>query len=731
MRNMQQSSMPVVLSVAFPYATIGRCAVGGAEVVCTQVESALGQMGYLSVVVAREGSTPHGRLYGTHVPDATITNTVREQVERSHQAGLDRACAENPVALLHMHGLDFHRYRVPEHLPIVVTLHLPPSWYPKKIWDLPENYHLVCVSEHQRRQCPAHVQHRVRVVENGVPLPSEGMLRDKGKYALMLARICPEKNLHVGIDAAQKAGLPVMLGGEVFPYPEHQRYFDEEIAPRLTSSGPSHEARSDAASDLPNVRFLGPVSGEEKVRLLSRAACLLLPSLAPETSSMVAMEALAAGVPVIAMAVGAVPEIVEDGRTGFLVNPGESAAEEIAQAIGRLPELDRRTCRAVAEERFPLPRMLEGYARLYDELLAQTNTSSEPEPTCEEAAAQKAAAFSTAEIRAENMTLEPLTNTNALLCLAEEWTGLWSSDPHATPFQHPAWLLPWWRQFGPDGELQALVVRERSSRELLALLPTYVYLQPDTQLRQLLLMGAGTTDYLDGIWKDGSQTTAEVALAHLLREREQWDTFTLHQLRAGSRLVTAGTTLGLNLSHAEPCATLDLQKPLPSKIRLNLNRFRRRAEAQGPLCCELCDSPDEVLATFRSLVAFHAQRWRNKGETAVLSDERVLAHHQESLPLLAAAGLLRLFRLSLAGEVIGVLYGLADASHVSERRLYLYLVGFDERFADVSPGSLLLHEAWLHAQRNGFRKVDLLRGGETYKQLWGAGFEPTFAIELG
>lgn len=299
---------PVLLSIAFPYAPMGPRAVGGAEVICSQLEAALPQLGFRSVVVAHRNSSPVGSLYPTTIPDGIITETVRAEVERAQQANIDRALQENPVALVHMHGLDFGRYRIPAHIPVIVTLHLPAAWYPESIWTSPNNYHLVCVSESQRRSCPGHAQPRLSVIDNGVPLPDPATLRPEGRYALMLARICPEKNLHVGFDAARLAGMPAILAGDVFPYEAHLRYLDEDIKPRLTAPHPTHEARGSVSATLPNARFLGPVAGHEKGRLLARAACLLLPSLAPETSSLVAMEALAAGIPVVGLAVGAVPE---------------------------------------------------------------------------------------------------------------------------------------------------------------------------------------------------------------------------------------------------------------------------------------------------------------------------------------------------------------------------------------------------------------------------------------
>ncbi len=357
--------MTTILSVAFPFAAMGDGAVGGAEQVLTSLERELVGRGWRSVVVAHEGSRPAGELIATAVPDGVITDEVRDVVTRRHQAGIDRALASGTVALVHLHGIDFASYRIPDDVPVLVTLHLPPGWYPEEIWSRvgtgKKNVRMVCVSEAQRQACPAAVRGSLGVVRNGVFVagrkaaspgnatqkPEDGRHTD---YALMLSRICPEKNLHAGLDAARQAGIDVMLAGETFPYEAHLRYFEEQIRPRLGDG----------------VTLVGAVGEVEKSRLLQGARCLLLPTLAPETSSLVAMEAAAAGTPVVAYRSGAVPEVVEDGVTGFLVE----GVDEMTDAIGRVGTLDREHCRAAARERFSLARMVEAYVAVYGEMLA-------------------------------------------------------------------------------------------------------------------------------------------------------------------------------------------------------------------------------------------------------------------------------------------------------------------------------------------------------------------------
>jgi glycosyltransferase involved in cell wall biosynthesis len=170
----------------------------------------------------------------------------------------------------------------------------------------------------------------------------------KDDYVAALGRICPEKGFHIAADAAGRAGKRLFLAGSVFGYEEHIEYFHSEIQPRLNG----------------RVVYLGPVPMERRRALLARARCLLVPSLAPETSSLVAMEALACGTPVVAFPSGALAEIVEDGRTGFLVRD----EREMADAIVSAGTLDPAACRRAAVERFNSKRMIQSYFELYGEI---------------------------------------------------------------------------------------------------------------------------------------------------------------------------------------------------------------------------------------------------------------------------------------------------------------------------------------------------------------------------
>ncbi|HXS93254.1 MAG TPA: glycosyltransferase [Candidatus Limnocylindrales bacterium] len=314
-----------ILSVAYPLAIVGPEATGGAERVLTEIDSVLGDR---SIVIAAEGSQVAGTLIATPRVKGAFTREARSWAQANHRTAIASALHRYDVDLVHFHGIDFLTYLPSSGPAMLATLHLPPSWYPPRVFDLPVT--LNAVSRAQQSACPRFVP----VIENGVSIRPARV--SKRNFALALGRICPEKGLHIAIEAAQLAGVPLILAGELYPYPEHEHYFQTEILPRLGR----------------NVRYAGPVTGVRKTRLLTAARCLLAPSLAQETSSLVAMEALTCGTPVIAYPNGALPEIA----TRLVSTP-----LEMAEAI--------RTVRPVTpQSNFTASQMTQKYLELYRDL---------------------------------------------------------------------------------------------------------------------------------------------------------------------------------------------------------------------------------------------------------------------------------------------------------------------------------------------------------------------------
>ena len=337
-----------ILSVAYPLAPVGPDTVGGSEQVLCALDRALVEAGHNSLVVAMEGSSVAGTLLAVPRRAGQLSNEVRETTWPGQREAIIAALQRWPVDVIHMHGLDFWGYLPPPGVPVLATLHLPPTWYPADGLrpSRPDTW-LNCVSWSQHNACPPGLN-LLDPIENGVPVEALMARHAKRGFALVLGRVCPEKGLHHAIDAAEQSGVPLIIAGEVFPYEEHLRYFDEEIAPRLG----------------PNVRFLGPIGFTRKRRLITAARCLLVPSLVDETSSLVAREAAACGTAVIAFRRGALPETVEHENTGFLVD----TVEDMAAAIARAGEISSERCRAVAHARFSLTSMTSRYFEIYARL---------------------------------------------------------------------------------------------------------------------------------------------------------------------------------------------------------------------------------------------------------------------------------------------------------------------------------------------------------------------------
>lgn len=293
----------------------------------------------------------------------------------------------------------------------------------------------------------------------------------------------------------------------------------------------------------------------------------------------------------------------------------------------------------------------------------------------------------------------------ALEAIEPEWWELWRACPAATPFASPAWLRPWWDAFRP-GRLATVAVRQDG--RLAGLAP--LWLEEGPLGRRLLPLGLGITDHLD-VLVHPEALGAGAALVEAVLSLPGWDVWSLEELAPDAM------ALGLALPATEiadhgACQVLSLEgEHIPSakrrKLRMSLNRVARR---DGQV-----SEPTDLSRFLDDLIALHGARWRERGEGGVLDDPAVRRFHEAALPRLAAAGLVRLFTLTIEGRVAGAYYGLHHRD-----RAYAYLGGFDPAFAFESPGTVLMGHAIEAARREGAREFDLLRGQEPYKYEWGA-----------
>src|SRR5579871_2671912 len=178
-------------------------------------------------------------------------------------------------------------------------------------------------------------------VYNGIDLTLYPLRERGGDQLIFLGRIHPDKGVHLAIEVARLSGLPLLIAGII----QDPAYFHEQVEPHLGQK----------------ICYLGPVDVPGKNALFARASALLHLNTIPERFGLVLAEANAAGVPVIAMDLGSCREVIEDGRTGFLVN----SVPEAVGALSRVSEISRRACRERVQECFSLETMVEGYEQVY------------------------------------------------------------------------------------------------------------------------------------------------------------------------------------------------------------------------------------------------------------------------------------------------------------------------------------------------------------------------------
>jgi len=250
--------------------------------------------------------------------------------------------------IIHAH-LDFLSFPISRRCPtpVLTTMHgrldlpeLVPVF--REYADMP----IVSISDAQRTPLPdanwqGTVYHGLPDLYPFQPAP--------GSYLAFLGRICPEKRPDHAIEIAKQVGIPLRIAAKVDPV--DREYFETQIAPLL---------------DHPLVEYVGEISDAEKRDFLGDAAAVLCTYDWPEPFGIVLIEALACGTPVLAYRRGSIPEIIEDGVTGFICD----SLSDMVAAIDRLPQIQRRRCRDSFEARFTVQRMAEDYLALYERMAA-------------------------------------------------------------------------------------------------------------------------------------------------------------------------------------------------------------------------------------------------------------------------------------------------------------------------------------------------------------------------
>jgi glycosyltransferase involved in cell wall biosynthesis len=322
---------------------------GGTERVVACLTDALVELGHEVTLFAARGSGTKARL----VP-------LRDQAIRLDRATLKSDLAAHLTMLYEVKRrakefdvLHFHLDLL--HMPVfeqyaqkcVTTLHgrldikdLAP------VYERWPEFRLVSISDNQRQPLPT--ANWLATVPHGMPALHCSVQKSPRSYLAFLGRISPEKGPDVAVRLAIRAGVPLKIAAKVDSV--DQAYFDRALKPLL---------------DHPLIEFIGEIGDAQKADFLGNARALLFPIAWPEPFGLVMLEAMACGTPVIANNCGAVPEVLQDGLTGFIVNSEEQAVS----AIARVEQLDRQAVRAAFEQRFTSHHMAHAYLKVYADLL--------------------------------------------------------------------------------------------------------------------------------------------------------------------------------------------------------------------------------------------------------------------------------------------------------------------------------------------------------------------------
>ena len=332
--------------IAPPWTPVPPELYGGIELVIDRLARGFDRLGH-DVLLFTTGESTCPVPKASVLPHAEGHRIGAAVPELRHALAAYEAVQEYDIVHDHTVVGPFLAERFPD-LPVVTTIHGDLEGELAYLYSrIAHRVPLIAISQSQRDTVPDLPV--ARVIHHGLDAVDFPFGSAKGEYCLFLGRMSPDKGAHRAIAAARKAGVPLKMAAKMRE-PAELEYFENEVEPLLGDE----------------IDYLGEVPHHQKLELLAGARALLFPIRWTEPFGMVMIEAMACGTPVIAFPEGAVPEVVEDGKTGFIVDD----EVEMAEAINRVNELDRTACRAAVEGYFSTDRMVAEHIELFESILA-------------------------------------------------------------------------------------------------------------------------------------------------------------------------------------------------------------------------------------------------------------------------------------------------------------------------------------------------------------------------
>jgi glycosyltransferase involved in cell wall biosynthesis len=338
-----------IAQVAPLYESVPPKLYGGTERIVSYLTEELVRQGHQVTLFASGDSVTQAHLVDACARSLRLDQECVDQLAH-HIVLLEQVFRQaSAFDLIHFH-IDYLHFplSIRQHIPTVTTLHgrldlkdLVP------VYQMFPSVPVVSISNAQRTPLPA--VNWLGTVYHGLPEDLYTFRETPGTYLAFLGRISPEKGVEQAIAIAQQVGMPLKIAAKVDR--KDRDYFQEVVQPLLHNNS--------------LVQYIGEVGGDNKDTFLGEAYALLFPIDWPEPFGLVMIEAMACGTPIIAYPHGSVPEVLEDGVTGWLVE----GIEEAVQAVVRVPALSRARCRQVFEERFSVSRMTHDYLQIYKRLL--------------------------------------------------------------------------------------------------------------------------------------------------------------------------------------------------------------------------------------------------------------------------------------------------------------------------------------------------------------------------